>query len=215
LKNLIVNADDFGASHAINLGVVEAHRNGILTSASMMVDAPASEEAARVGLREAGLGVGLHIVIEAAADSPEAEILRQFERFVALTGKAPTHIDAHHNVHWDERVLPAFLAVAERCSVPLRGHCGVHHIPSFYGQWDGETHLEGVGLGALGRIVATEIEDGFNELCCHPGYVDGELTSSYTVERQAELETLCNPAAAALLSERDIRLATFRELAQR
>ena len=48
LKSLIVNADDFGAGRGINPGVVEAHRKGILTSASMMVDAPASAEAARL-----------------------------------------------------------------------------------------------------------------------------------------------------------------------
>lgn len=214
MKRLIVNADDFGASHGINLGVVEAHRKGVLTSASMMVDGATSEEAARLGGRTAGLSVGLHVVLGATADSPEAEVERQLERFVELTGRLPTHIDAHHNVHRDERVLPSFLAVAERCNLPLRGHCDVHHIASFYGQWDGETHLEGVGPGALARIVATELEDGFNELCCHPGYVDGELDSSYTVERQAELETLCDPAVAALLSERDIRLATFREVAR-
>jgi predicted glycoside hydrolase/deacetylase ChbG (UPF0249 family) len=109
-------------------------------------------------------------------------------------------------------LLPAFLAVAERHRLPLRGHCGVRHIASFYGQWDGETHLDYVGPNALGHIVTTEVEDGFNELCCHPGYVDGDLGSSYSLERQAELETLCDPEVAALLSERRIRLATFREV---
>ena len=39
MKSLIVNADDFGASRGINRGVIEAHRKGILTSTSMMVDA--------------------------------------------------------------------------------------------------------------------------------------------------------------------------------
>jgi chitin disaccharide deacetylase len=214
MKSLIVNADDFGASRGINQGVIEAHGRGVVTSASMMVDAPASEEAARLGGGDAGLDVGLHVVIAPSADSPHEELQRQFERFVDLTGRTPTHIDAHHHVHHDERVLPAFLAVAEQHRVPLRGHCAVHHISSFYGQWDGETHLEAVSPDALARIVATEIEDGFNELCCHPGYVDGDLTSSYTLERPAELETLCDPAVAALLSDQGIRLATFREVAR-
>ena len=47
MKSLIVNADDFGASRGINRGVIEAHQKGILTSASMMVDAAGSAEAGR------------------------------------------------------------------------------------------------------------------------------------------------------------------------
>ena len=66
MKNLIVNADDFGASHGVNLGVIEAHRNGILTSASMMVDAAGSAEAGRISARHPDLGVGLHVVIAVA-----------------------------------------------------------------------------------------------------------------------------------------------------
>jgi chitin disaccharide deacetylase len=212
MKSLIVNADDFGASHGINHGVVEAHRRGILTSASMMVDQPASEEAAHLSLRYPDLGVGLHVVIRSVLDSSAAEVERQLERFVELTGQLPTHIDAHHNAHEDERVLPAFLGVAQQHSLPLRGHCDVRHIPTFYGQWDGMTHLESISPEALARVVAAEAEDGYNELCCHPGYADGDLVSSYTRERQTELETLCDGQVAAVLRQRGIRLVSFREV---
>ena len=77
MKHLIVNADDFGASHGINLGVVEAHRKGILTSASMMVDSPASAEAGRLVAHHPALSVGLHVVIPSPADSPDGEVERQ------------------------------------------------------------------------------------------------------------------------------------------
>ena len=50
-------------------------------------------------------------------------------------------------------------------------------------------------------IIEAELGEGFSELCCHPGYVDGDLASSYTHERETELETLCDPELAALLSE--------------
>jgi predicted glycoside hydrolase/deacetylase ChbG (UPF0249 family) len=215
MKRLIVNADDFGASRGINRGVIEAYRKGILTSASMMVDAAGSAEAGRIGARHPDLGVGLHVVIGPSADAPEAEVEGQLARFTELTGQLPTHIDAHHHVHRDARLLPAFLSVAERHDLPLRGHSGVRHIATFYGQWDGETHLEHISPSGFERIVATEVEDGFNELCCHPGYVDDELVSSYTAEREAELATLCDPGVAALVSERGIHLATFREVTKR
>jgi predicted glycoside hydrolase/deacetylase ChbG (UPF0249 family) len=214
MKSLIVNGDDFGWSHGINRGIVEAHERGILTSASMMVDPPASAEAALLGARHPTLDVGLHVVLGPPADSSpqEAEVERQLARFIELTGQLPTQIDSHHNVHHEQRLLPAFLVTAERHGLPLRGHCGVRHIATFYGQWNGEPHLEHVDPNALAHIVDTEVEDGFNELCCHPGYVDGDLASSYTLERQTELETLCDPSVAALLDERGIRLVTFREV---
>jgi chitin disaccharide deacetylase len=213
MKSLIVNGDDFGASRGVNRGIVEAHERGILTSASMMVDPPASAEAADLSERHPGLGVGIHVVLGPKVDSqPDVEVQRQVERFIELSGRLPTHIDAHHNVHNDGRLLPAFLTVAERHGLPLRNHCGVRHIATFYGRWNGETHLEQVGADALARILDAELADGFNELCCHPGYANGELVSSYRLERQAELETLCDPEVAALLGERGIRLATFREV---
>jgi predicted glycoside hydrolase/deacetylase ChbG (UPF0249 family) len=211
MKSLIVNGDDFGMSRGVNDGIIEAHERGVLTSASMMVDRPASAEAARLGASHPALGVGLHVVLGSRADSPapRAELERQLERFIELTGQLPTHIDTHHNVHRDRRLLPDFLAVAERHSLPLRGHCGVRHIARFYGRWNGEMHLEQISSSALGRIIAAEVKDGFNELCCHPGYVDGELESSYSLERQTELETLCDPEVAGLLSEQRSRLVTF------
>ena len=213
MKWLIVNGDDFGASHAVNLGILEAHEQGVLTSASLMVDPPASAEAARLGSEHPELGVGLHVVMpKSNGASPEAEVERQLQRFVELTGRLPTHIDSHHHVHQDARLLPAFLEVAERHGLPLRGHCGVRHIGRFYGQWDGNTHLEGVSPDAFAHIVATETAEGFNELCCHPGYDDQELVSSYSSERRAELATLCDPRAAAALSQQGIHLATFREV---
>jgi len=214
MKSLIVNGDDFGASRGINRGVIEANEKGILTSASMMVDRSASEEAARLGARLPTLGVGLHVVLPrpAAPAEAEGEVQRQLERFIELSGQMPTHIDSHHHVHRDPGLLPAFLAVAERRRLPLRDHCGVHHISTFYGQWNGETHLEHVSPNAMRRIVSSELEEGFNELCCHPGYVNSDLDSSYSRERQTELETLCDPEIAALLGEAEIPLVSFREV---
>ena len=51
-RRLIVNADDFGRSPAINAAVIRAHRDGILTTASLMVNEPACAEAVGTGPRE-------------------------------------------------------------------------------------------------------------------------------------------------------------------
>src|SRR5688500_16802076 len=60
-KLLIVNADDFGLSSGINLGVAEAHQGGIVTSASLMVRPEAAVEAAEWARTQPRLGVGLHL----------------------------------------------------------------------------------------------------------------------------------------------------------
>ena len=60
-RRLIVNADDFGRSSAINEAVVRAHREGILTTASLMVNEPACDEAVALARENPNLGVGLHL----------------------------------------------------------------------------------------------------------------------------------------------------------
>jgi chitin disaccharide deacetylase len=60
-RRLIVNADDFGRSHSINAAVIRAHRDGILTTASLMVNEPACDEAVALARENPRLGVGLHL----------------------------------------------------------------------------------------------------------------------------------------------------------
>ena len=63
MKNLVVTADDFGASLAVNDAVEQAHRDGILTAASLMVAGDAAADAVARARTMPGLGVGLHVVL--------------------------------------------------------------------------------------------------------------------------------------------------------
>jgi len=63
LKRLIVNADDFGLSPEVNAGIMRAHRDGILRSASLMVAEPAARAAAELARDNPNLDVGLHAVV--------------------------------------------------------------------------------------------------------------------------------------------------------
>lgn len=60
-RRLVVNADDFGRSPAINAAVLRAHREGILTTASLMVNGAACAEAVQLARENPKLGVGLHL----------------------------------------------------------------------------------------------------------------------------------------------------------
>jgi hopanoid biosynthesis associated protein HpnK len=66
-RGLVVTADDFGLSLEVNEAVERAHRHGILTTASLMVSAPAAADAIRRARRLPGLRVGLHVVLIAGA----------------------------------------------------------------------------------------------------------------------------------------------------
>jgi hopanoid biosynthesis associated protein HpnK len=60
-RNLIVNADDLGWTAGVNRGVAEAHRNGIVTSASLLANGEAVAEAVELARDTNGLGVGVHL----------------------------------------------------------------------------------------------------------------------------------------------------------
>jgi hopanoid biosynthesis associated protein HpnK len=62
-RRLVVNADDFGRSASINRAVIRAYREGILTTASLMVNEPAFEEAVTLAHQNPRLGVGLHLTL--------------------------------------------------------------------------------------------------------------------------------------------------------
>jgi hopanoid biosynthesis associated protein HpnK len=75
MKRVVLTADDFGLSEAVNEGIERAHCDGVLTSASLMVAGAAAEDAVRRAKRMPDLRVGLHlVVIEGRAVLPPAEI---------------------------------------------------------------------------------------------------------------------------------------------
>lgn len=63
MRRLIVNADDFGRSAAVNAAVLRAHSEGILTTASLMVNEPGAAEAVALARAHPRLGVGLHLTL--------------------------------------------------------------------------------------------------------------------------------------------------------
>lgn len=62
-RRVIFNADDFGLDVAVNEAVESAHRDGVLTTASLMVAAPAAEDAVARARELPRLGVGLHLTL--------------------------------------------------------------------------------------------------------------------------------------------------------
>ena len=61
MRNLIVNADDLGWTEGVNRGIAAAHRNGIVTSASLLANGRAFEDGVKTAGELPGLGVGVHL----------------------------------------------------------------------------------------------------------------------------------------------------------
>jgi hopanoid biosynthesis associated protein HpnK len=89
MKQLIVNADDFGLTRGVNQGIIRAHREGILTSATLMATAPAFDHAVALACANPELGVGCHLVLVGGkAVSPAGEISSLADR----NGKLPSSL---------------------------------------------------------------------------------------------------------------------------
>lgn len=61
MKRLIVNADDFGLCAGVSRGILQAHRNGIVTSATILANAPGFDEALALARTAPALGLGVHL----------------------------------------------------------------------------------------------------------------------------------------------------------
>ncbi|WP_435954312.1 chitin disaccharide deacetylase [Dryocola sp. BD626] len=149
-KLLIVNADDFGLCKAQNYGIIEAFKNGVVTSTTAMVNAAGIEHAAALSAAYPKLAVGMHFVLtlgrpltampglvrekgelgkwiweQAEAgklplDEIKQELECQFARFIELFGRMPTHIDSHHHVHLIPQIFPVVEAFAKEKGLPVR-----------------------------------------------------------------------------------------------
>jgi predicted glycoside hydrolase/deacetylase ChbG (UPF0249 family) len=230
-RSLIVNADDFGRSPGINAGIVKAHEEGILTSASLMVrwaDAAAAAEYARA---RQGFSLGLHVdlcewafadgewfpvyeVVPPADASAVAEEVRgQLETFRELVGHDPTHVDSHQHVHTSDPVAtPVIRELAQELGVPLRGISPhVHYRGDFYGQTPtGDPLPEGITVEHLIEIL-NELSPGITELGCHPG--EGEqVGTTYSDERDREMRVLCDPRVREAIDTNGIALRSFADV---
>ncbi len=152
-RQLIVNADDYGRTPGVSRGILDAHRLGIVTSTTVMINRPDIDAQLAEALAFPRLGVGLHLVFTAgrpllpaeqvpglvdgeglfleqhqlwaqAEQTPVgqlcAELAAQVERFVALAGRQPDHLDCHHFVYLYPPFFQVYLDLAARLDLPVR-----------------------------------------------------------------------------------------------
>lgn len=138
-RQLVVNADDFGFAPDVNQGIVEAHRGGILTAATLMANGAAFEDAARLARETPSLDLGCHLVLIGGSslltgraypasvaglvsalfrrDIRPYEELRAQIRKIRDAGICPTHLDTHKHTHLAPPVLDAVARLAEEFGI--------------------------------------------------------------------------------------------------
>ena len=135
VRCLIVNADDFGRNDAVNEGVAEAFRRGIVTSTSLVATGPAFDAAVKLAGELPGLGVGIHLAAtEYIPALPPAEIprlvdaegrfyprRRQFQR-IALNPRMRGELLRE----WDAQIRKVLSAGIRLTHIDGHGHCHAH-----------------------------------------------------------------------------------------
>ena len=137
-RGLIITADDFGLSREVNEAVEEAHRNGVLTCASLMVTAPEAADAVRRAARMPSLGVGLHLaLLDAPSARPASEIPDLVPLGLGSLGRRPVRLGVAMALSRKVRAqvraeMGAQLELFARTGLPMdhvNGHWHFHQHP--------------------------------------------------------------------------------------
>lgn len=129
MKLLIVNADDLGRSAGIDTGIARAHRQGIVTSATFMANAPGAERGASVARENPRLGVGVHLVLTYARPLSDPGSIPSLVEADGSFPRGPSAIVGKGRTRTDD-VLREYRAQYERARALLGReptHFDTHH----------------------------------------------------------------------------------------
>lgn len=154
MKKIIINADDFGYSTAVNLGILEAFKNGVLTSTTLMANMPGRDEAIELAKKNRDLGVGSHLVLTCGTPMTVNKTLtgkngtffnlKEYKLYRSMmdadeifnewccqidylknNGIKLTHLDSHHHVHTFPENYEITKKIAEKYQLCFRNSYGL------------------------------------------------------------------------------------------
>jgi len=228
---LIVNADDFGRSAGIDDGIVRAHREGIVTSATFMTNAPSTDHAAVLARATPTLDIGVHLVLTYARPlsnparirslvrddgsfwRPAELLARRIDRTEALTEYRAQYVRARELVgrepthvdthHWIHDDPALSWAVCELARET--GSAARTHTPEQRDEY---------------RAKGVRTPDHFIREFQHPGHIEvANLLAILARLEDGVTELMCHPGApdpeliatSAYARERPIELATLTD----
>ena len=224
MKQIILNADDFGRHAQINHAVERGVRDGVLRSATIMPGGAAFDDAAALAARTPALGVGIHLtLVNGNPVLPPAEIPSLVtEAGVVLdlccaagipAIRAPrARLFAGKFGGIGQLIGRTGLAVLARRAAAKARQRGIRTPEHFAGIVAGEA----VDTSAL-SAVAANLREGTTEVMLHPGTDNAVLVRDclWDHDFEAELAAVCAPEVAAALAVNGAQIANFRAYSPR
>ncbi len=221
MRKLIVNADDFGFTRDVNAGIVNAHRDGILTATTLMANGDAFDDAVRLAGENPRLDIGVHLVLIGGrsllpGNRPLPNSVARFLRQVALrdieieneltaqidrilaAGVHPTHLDTHKHTHLLPPVLDIVARLSQRYKIPWVRR------PFDFPQQPGEVHWTRKTVSRSFNTVRRRFHRVLAEHHCRTTdhFAGFQITGQFTASGVAELirslpdgstEFMCHP----------------------
>ncbi len=214
MTKLIVNADDFGLSEAVNYGIISAYKNGIVTSTTIMAGMPFFDHAVELLNENRGLGCGVHMTL--SLNKPvfnyhktivdengnfykritnelveeKFDLDEVYEEFCAQINKVINsgvkvdHLDSHHHVHTLSSLKPVIEKIVKKYNLPIRG--------GFESEIDYDNIIPMTESFYNKNVTDDYFEKFINELknhdvidvMCHPAFIDEQLVNSTSYAMQ-------------------------------
>lgn len=198
---LIINADDFGLSRGVNYGIIDAHKNGVIKSTSIMAGMPGFDHAVELLKDCPELGCGVHLTLSAykpvlkthktivdengyfykriynkkVEDFDLNEIYNEFcaqiEK-VKACGIKITHLDSHHHIHMSEILKPVIEKILEKYNFPIRGGLRYDLNYNKIVPYEGIFYDNTVSVDAFKSLKDKVGEYEILETMSHPAYID-------------------------------------------
>ncbi len=220
MKQVIINADDFGFTHDVNAGILHCHLQGVLTSTTLMANGDAFADAVQIAKRTPSLDVGCHLVLvqgnsvltgrplpETPRDLLVALARRQLNVYAELraqiekildAGIRPTHLDSHKHTHIVPTIFRAVVRLAHEFEIPYvrLPLAGRYYRRMARGL---NVHMTDhfLGFRLTGRLdeqsfarALANLPEGSTEFMCHPGFLGDELRHAKTRLKEARVKEL-------------------------
>ena len=239
VKKLIINADDFGATEGVTKGIIDCHKDGVLTSTTLLVNAPYAQMALDEAKKYPNLGVGIHLALTFGRPlvTGKKSFTDENGNFIKHTDYPNYQINANPEelyIEWKAQ-MERFIELAGKLPTHIDSHHHVHINPNHQGVvarlaqeydlpvrtsagfWDAYEHPHFIGDFFGDNLTVATITEPLKqnveimEIMCHPAYLDQETydTSSYNLPRIKEMEILRSAELRDFIQANGIELITF------
>ena len=228
---LIVNADDFGRAAGVNHGIVRAHREGIVTSTTLMTNAPGTAHAGMLAVSTPGLDIGVHLVLTYKRPlldpSRVRSLVREDGSFWRPSELLARSIDRREALMEYRAQFGRARELLGREPTHIDTHHWVHDHPAL--SWAVCELARETGAAARThtpaqrdeyRAMGVRTPDHFTRDFQHPGHIEvADLLALFSRVEEGTTELMCHPgepdpelvATSAYARERPIELATLTD----